>query len=101
MTELKRKRRPSSPGEILRQLFMEPRDISVSDLAAAVGVSRKHMSQIVNGKARIEPAIAARLGKTLETGAQIWIDLQGEVDAWDAELEIRRWKPRRTFPAAA
>ena len=101
MAELRRKRRPSVPGEILKALFMEPRSISVSDLASIVGISRKHMSQIVNGRARIEPTIAARLGKILGTGAQIWIDLQAELDAWDAEREVRRWKPRRTFRAAA
>jgi len=80
---------------------LDPRDISVSDLADATGVSRKHMSQIVNGKVRMEPAIAARLGKILGTGVQIWIDLQAEVDAWDVEREVRHWKPTHTFPAAA
>ena len=101
MAKLRRNRRPSAPGEILKMLFLEQRKISVSSLAEAIGVSRKHMSRIVNGKARLEPAIAARLGKALGTSAQIWVDLQAELDAWDAELEMRYWKPARIFPAAA
>jgi antitoxin HigA-1 len=101
MVEMHRNRRPNPPGEILKALFMEQRNISVSSLAEAIGVSRKHMSRIVNGKARLEPSIAARLGKALGTSAQIWVDLQAELDAWDAEREARNWKPGRIFPAAA
>jgi addiction module HigA family antidote len=100
MVKIQRNRRPGPPGEILKVLFMEQRNISVSSLAGAIDVSRKHMSRIMNGKARLKPAIAARLGKALGTSARIWVDLQAELDAWDAEKEARNWKPGRIFPAA-
>lgn len=101
MTKIKRNRRPSTPGAILKGLFLDDRKISVAALAKAIGYSRKHVSQIVNGKARIEPAMAARLGKTLGTSTEIWLDLQAAVDAWDATQEAREWKPSQTFHAAA
>jgi addiction module HigA family antidote len=101
MEEIKRNRRPSAPGAILKGLFLDDRKISVAALAEAIGYSRKHLSQIVHGKARIEPAMAARLGKALGTSTKIWLDLQAAVDAWDANEEAREWQPLRTFHAAA
>ena len=93
-----RKRRPTMPGEILREDFLKPRGISISRFAEAVGCSRKHMSDIVNGKVRIEGAMAGRIGKVLGTSARIWLNLQAAVDGFDAEQATRRWKPRLTFP---
>jgi plasmid maintenance system antidote protein VapI len=45
--------------------------------------------------------VAARLGKTLGTSTDIWLDLQAAVDAWDADQEARDWRPVRVFHAAA
>ena len=49
----KLKRRPTPPGTMLREMYLRPRRVSVARFAAAVGCSRKHMSDIVNGRARI------------------------------------------------
>ena len=97
----KMKRRPTLPGVILREDYLKPRRVSISALAEVVGCSRKHMSQIVNGRVRLEAPFAARLGKVFDTSAQFWINLQANVDAFDAEQEIRRWKPAAVFPAVA
>lgn len=70
-------------------------------LSRAVGISRKHMSDIVNGRSRIEPRIAARLAKALGTTTALWLNLQAAVDAWDADREARAWKPPISLPAAA
>jgi addiction module HigA family antidote len=101
MAKIHRKRRPSTPGAVLKGLFLEPRGIGISEFAEALDLSRKHVSQIVNGRSRIEPRTAARIAKALGTSTRIWLDLQAAVDAWDAEQEARGWKPGRTFPAAA
>ncbi len=95
-----RLRRPSMPGEILRELFLEPRGVTISRFAAAIEVSRKHMSDLVNGKARVEPMMAGRIAKALGTSAQVWLNLQASVDAYDAEAAVRRWRPKETFKAA-
>lgn len=93
----KRERRPSPPGHILRAHYLDPRRLSIAKLAAAVGCSRKHMSRIVNGSARVEPLMAARLARVLGTTTQFWCNLQASVDAYDAEREAKTWRPGATY----
>jgi addiction module HigA family antidote len=96
-----RRRRPSHPGAILRAHYVQPRGIGVGELAAALDVSRKHMSQVLNGHKRVEPTLAARLAKALGTTAQCWVNLQAAVDAWDAVEASEGWQPNRKFPPPA
>jgi addiction module HigA family antidote len=96
-----RNRRPSAPGDIIRAHYLDERRVSVSALARAIGLSRKHMSDIVNGRSRIEPAVAARLAKVFGTSTNLWLNLQTAVDAWDADREARSWKPLARFLDAA
>ena len=97
----KLKRRPTTPGVILREDYLKPRRVSVAALAETVGYSRKHMSQVVNGKTRLEAPMAARLAKVFGTSAQFWVNLQANLDAYDAEHEARAWKPATVYRAAA
>ena len=98
---LKRKRRPSTPGDILRAHYLDERGISIAALSRAMDVSRKHMSDIVHGHTRIEPTVAARLAKVFGTSTALWLNLQAAVDAWDADREARSWKPLARFSDAA
>jgi antitoxin HigA-1 len=83
-----RKRRPSLPGEILVELYLAPHHISIAKFAEAVGVSRKHMSAIVNGRAAITADTATRMAMVLGTTAQFWLNLQNAVDLYDAQLRL-------------
>ena len=96
-----RKRRPSAPGDIIRAHYLDERGVSVAALGRAIGVSRKHMSDIVNGRSRIEPAVAARLSRVFGTSTALWLNLQAAVDAWDADRAARSWKPLTRFSDAA
>lgn len=80
---------------------MEPRRISVTAMADALGLSRKHVSQIVNGHKKLDPTTAARLAIVLGTTARFWMNLQAAVDEWDASLEIADWTPGATFAPPA
>lgn len=84
---------------ILRELYLVPRGISVSAFAKAVGCSRKHMSQIIHGKARIEASLAMRIGAVLGTSAELWLNLQNKLDLYQAEQKLKAWKPQRVFHA--
>jgi addiction module HigA family antidote len=97
----KRRRRPSAPGDIIRAHYLDERGVTIAALARAIGVSRKHMSDIVNGHARVEPVVAAHLAKVLGTSTALWLNLQAAVDAWDADRETRSWKPSMRFSDAA
>jgi addiction module HigA family antidote len=88
MATRKRKRRPSLPGEILAELYLAPHEISIAKFAEACGVSRKHMSAIVNGHAAITPEMATRIAAVLGTTAQYWLNLQNAVDLYDAEKHL-------------
>ena len=87
-TTPKRTRRPTFPGEILVELYLAPHDISIAKFAEAVGVSRKHMSAIVNGRASINAETATRMASVLGTTAQYWLNLQNAVDLYDAEQRL-------------
>jgi antitoxin HigA-1 len=99
-----RKRRPALPGEILRELYLQPNHITQEILADAAGLSRKHISAIVNGRARIAAESAARIAAALGTTAQYWLNLQNAVDLWDASVRLEQdaeKKPHRVELAAA
>lgn len=92
------KRTPIPPGVILKELYLDERGISITAFAEAVGCTRKHMSQIVNGKARIEAALATRIAAVLGTSAQLWLNLQNKTDLHQAQKELAHWKPKRVYP---
>src|ERR1700687_549910 len=96
---IRRKRRPTFPGAILREFYLDPRHISVTVFANAAGLSRKHVSSIVNGSATITPETAERFARVLGTTARFWLNLQIAGDLYDAELKLGSWKPKA--PVAA
>tara|TARA_R110001583_G_scaffold79449_2_gene214585 strand:- start:2375 stop:2701 length:327 start_codon:yes stop_codon:yes gene_type:complete len=95
---LRRNRRPTDPGMILREHYLAPRKILQKDFAGDVEISVKHLSRIINGHARIDPPLAARIAKTLGTTTAFWVNLQASVDAWDGELAEADWQPQTIYP---
>ena len=89
-----RTRRPSLPGEILAELYLAPHEISIAKFAEACGVTRKHMSGIVNGHAAITAEMAVRMAAVLGTTAQYWLNLQNTVDLYDAQERLSASKNR-------
>jgi antitoxin HigA-1 len=87
------RRRPTHPGTILRNHYLAPRSLTVSELARASGLTRKHVSNIVNGSAPISPESALRIAKVLGTTPQLWLNLQARVDLYDARLKLKSWRP--------
>ncbi len=76
---------PPHPGEILRSLCLEPLGVTVTDAAKALGVSRKTLSAILNGRAGISPEMAVRLSIAFSTSAESWLNQQVQHDLWLAE----------------
>jgi addiction module HigA family antidote len=76
---------PPHPGEVLRELCFEPLGISVTDAAKALGISRKTLSSILNGRAGISPEMAVRLSIAFDTSAESWLNQQIQYDLWQAE----------------
>lgn len=76
---------PPHPGEIVKSLCLEPLEITVTDAAKALGVSRKTLSAILNGRAGISPEMAIRLSIAFGTSAESWLNQQLQYDLWHAE----------------
>jgi addiction module HigA family antidote len=88
-------RNPPHPGETLRELCLEPLGISVSGAAKALGVSRKTLSAIVNGRSGVSPEMAIRLSIAFGTSAESWLNQQTQYDLWLAEKSRRNLRVER------
>lgn len=86
---------PPHPGEILKSLCLEPLGLSVTDAAQALGVSRKTLSSILNGRAGISPEMAVRLSIAFDTTAESWLNQQTQFDLWHAEQSRKRLRVTR------
>jgi antitoxin HigA-1 len=75
---------PAHPGEVLLDLYLKPLGVSITAAADALGVTRKHVSEIVNGRAPVSADMAIRLAGALGTEAEIWINMQAQYDLWKA-----------------
>ncbi len=76
---------PPHPGEVLGELCLKPLGLSVTEAARALGVSRKTLSSILNGRAGISPEMAVRLSIAFDTTAESWLNQQVQYDLWRAE----------------
>ena len=91
--------RPPHPGEILRELCLEPLGVSVTEAARALGVSRKTLSAILNGRAGISPEMAIRLSVAFDTTAESWLRQQMQHDLWLAEQSRKLLRVRKLTAA--
>ena len=90
---------PPHPGEVLRVLCLEPLGMTVTEAAKALGVSRKTLSAILNGRAGISPEMAVRLSIAFDTSAESWLNQQTQYDLWLAEQNRKRLKVRKLSAA--
>ncbi|MBH0200213.1 MAG: HigA family addiction module antidote protein [Nitrospira sp.] len=81
---------PPHPGEVIKSLCLEPMGITVTQAAEALGVSRKTLSAILNGRAGISPEMAVRLSIAFNTTAESWMNQQIQYDLWHAEQGRKR-----------
>jgi len=79
---------PPHPGEVLHDLCLQPLGLSVTQAAQALGVSRKTLSSILNGRSGISPEMAVRLSIAFNTTAESWLRQQLQFDL--AQAESRR-----------
>lgn len=73
---------PAHPGEVIKAFCLEPKSISVADAAERLGVSRKTLYKIINGKGAVTPEMALRLELVFGSTAQTWLNMQTSYDLW-------------------
>ena len=94
-----RMHQPPHPGEILRELCLAPLQLSVTEAADSLGVSRNTLSAILNGRAGISPEMAIRLSIAFNTTAESWLHQQMQHDLWLAERSRKRLRVRKLAAA--
>lgn len=90
---------PPHPGEVLKEFCLEPLDLSVTRAAEALGVSRKTLSAILNGRAGISPEMALRLSKAFGTTPESWLNQQMHYDLWATEKQVGKLDVERLSAA--
>jgi len=93
----KTKRRPTHPGELLREETLPAARLSQSELATRLGVSRRTINDLVHERRSVGPDLAHRLARVFDTTPQFWLRLQEAVDVWET-LQANRDKYDRLKP---
>jgi len=82
-------RRPTHPGEMLREDFLPDYGLTVSSLAKAIGVSRQSINELLRERRRVSPEMALRLARLFGNSPEFWLNAQRAVDLWDAAQSIQ------------
>lgn len=80
-------RRPTHPGEVLREDVIKPLGLTITEAARRLGVTRKTLSALINCKASVSPEMAVRIGKATRTTSESWLYMQAKLDLWRVEQE--------------
>ncbi|HEY3287743.1 MAG TPA: HigA family addiction module antitoxin [Gemmatimonadaceae bacterium] len=81
--------RVAHPGEHLREDYLPDYGYTVTSLAAALGVSRQSINELINERRGVSADMALRLGRLFNQSPESWLDLQRDVDLWDARQAIK------------
>ena len=84
----KMKRRPSHPGEMLREDFLPDFGLSTTKLSTAIGVSRQTVNELLRERRSVSPEMALRLGRLFGNSPEFWMNAQRAIDLWDASESI-------------
>ena len=89
---------PPHPGEVVRELCIEPAGLTVTAAAEVLGVSRKALSELLNGHSGISPEMAVRLSKAFGGSVESWLTQQMQYDLAQVqkkagEIDVRRYEP--------
>lgn len=86
---------PPHPGDIIREFCIDALDLTVTDAAKALGVTRKTLSLLLNRKSGISSEMALRLSKVFGRSPEGWLKLQIQYDLWQAEqkVDLKNLKP--------
>lgn len=81
--------RPVHPGEVLRDMYIEPLGLTVTETAKALGVTRKALSELLNKRSGISMTMSLRLSKAFNTTPELWLNMQRNYDMTRAQKRVR------------
>ena len=92
---------PPHPGEILKEDYLVPLELSITEAASALGVTRQALSALINGRGGVSPEMAIRLSKAFNTSPHLWLNLQQQFDLWQAQQKVDEIHVKALTPRAA
>lgn len=92
---------PPHPGEILKEEYLLPLNLTIGQASDALCISRKHLSSIVNGHTGISPEMALKLAISFNTTPEFWMKLEEQFDLWKAKQTLNTDKIRVLYQLAA
>ena len=81
--------KPAHPGEVLKEMYIEPLGLTVTNTARSLGITRKTLSELINGRSGISTSMALRLSKAFATTPELWLNMQQNFDLWKARKKTR------------
>jgi antitoxin HigA-1 len=78
------KRKPTHPGEVLREDVLVPLELTVTEAAKRLRTSRKTLSAILNCRAPVTPDMAVKIARATGTTPESWLNMQSKLDLWNA-----------------
>ncbi len=85
-------RKPTHPGQILKEDYLEPLGITITELSKVLGTSRKTLSKIINERGSVTPEMALKLSRAFDTSPEFWVNLQLNYDLWVAAHKSKDWE---------
>ena len=87
------RRKPKHPGEFLLEDVIKPLNMTITEAAKKLGVSRKALSELVNGKVSLTPEMAVRISESTKTSLESWMNMQTKLNLW----KIMQNKPNNVY----
>ncbi len=79
---------PPHPGEVLQELYLKPLNLTITETAQGLEVTRKTLSMLINGHAGISASMAIKLAKAFNTTPESWLNLQSQYSLWESEKDV-------------
>ena len=86
-------RKPTHPGTVLHEDVIKPLNLSITQAAKCMSISRKTLSELVNGRCAITPDMAVRIGEATGTTPESWLEMQNRLSLWEAKQHRHRVRP--------
>jgi addiction module HigA family antidote len=88
---------PPHPGEVLKEIYVIPLGLTITDVAKALGVTRQTLSELLNCHTGISIDMSIRLSKAFGTSPELWLSLQNKHDLWEAKRRASRLKVKLLY----
>jgi addiction module HigA family antidote len=88
---------PPHPGEMVLEECVKSQGLTITSAAAALGVTRKTLSELVNSRSGISADMAIRISRVFGGSAELWLRMQANYDLWQATKRMKDWKPKTNF----